>query len=69
MTIERIKKELLKYTDFYGGDIYDTEAIEKATTKQDLAAVIENHRTHLEHMLCDAGTHLDALKDRCGLRY
>ena len=36
MTIAQIKKELLSYEDFYGGDISDTGAIKNASTKKEL---------------------------------
>lgn len=67
MTIKQIKEELLSYKDFYGGDIHDSDSIKKAKSKEELAGVIESYRRHLEYMLCDANTHLDELKKRCGL--
>lgn len=67
MTIKQIKEELLNYTDFYGGDIPASDSIKKANSRQELAEVIESHRSHLENMLCDANIHLDELKKRCGL--
>jgi uncharacterized FlaG/YvyC family protein len=53
---------MLNYRDFYGGDFSDTQAIENAKTKKELAQVIERHRSHLEDMLSDANSHLDSFK-------
>lgn len=69
MKIENIKKEMLKYRDFYGGELLDVCAIEKATTKEELEKIIERHRSHIEAMLSDANRHLDNLKRRCKLGY
>lgn len=67
MTIEKIKEELLKYRDFYGGDLLNISDVEAATTREELSKIIELHRSHMEAMLCDAGSHLDNLKRRTGL--
>lgn len=69
MKIEDIKKEMLNYRDFYGGELLEVGEIEKATTKEELEKIIENHRSHLEMMLSDANGHLDNLKRRCKLGY
>jgi hypothetical protein len=69
MTIEKIKKEMLKWQDFYGGDISDTEAIKNANTKEELSKIIEAHRQLLETMLSDADRHLDNFKRKLGLGY
>lgn len=69
MTLENIKKEMLKYRDFYGGDLLEVGEIEKATTKEELEKIIENHRSYIEAMLSDANGHLDNLKRRCKLGY
>jgi len=36
--------------------------IQEATSKKELAEIIETYRTHLECMLCDAHSHLDNFK-------
>jgi hypothetical protein len=69
MTIENIKKEMLKYRDFYGGNLLEVGEIENATTKEELEKIIENHRSHMEAMLSDANGHLDNLKRKCKLGY
>lgn len=68
MTISKIKEEMKKYRDFYGGDLISLDNIDDATSKEQLAKIIEDHRTHMEMMLCDAHSHLDKFKGRLGLR-
>lgn len=67
MTIKEIKQAMLQYKDFYGGDIPDTEAIEKAKSKKELAALLNNHSYRLEDMLADAQSHLRSFKQKLGL--
>ena len=69
MTIEKIKEEMLKWRDFYGGDISDTEEIKNATSKKELNRIMEKHRQLLEDMLRDADNHLDNFKRKVGLFY
>ena len=69
MTIEKIKEEMLKWRDFYGGDISDTEEIKNATSKEELNSIIEKHRQLLEDMLRDADIHIDNFKRKVGLGY
>lgn len=68
MEIEKIKKEMLKFKDLYGGELLESDKIEKAKTEKDLVEIIESHRTHLEMMANDASRNLDRLKERLGLR-
>jgi hypothetical protein len=67
MTIKKIKKEMLAWRDIYGGDLIGLEKIESATTKKQLNDIMEEHRSHLEMMLCDAHSHLDRFKQKLGL--
>jgi len=67
MKIETIKKEMLKYRDFYGGDISDTKAIENAKTKKELQGILDAHGRFMEDMLCDAQSHLDNFKRKVDL--
>lgn len=67
MSIEEIKEEMIKWRDFYGGDISDTEEIKNAKNKDELNKIIENHRQLLESMLSDANRHLDNFKQKIGL--
>lgn len=67
MKIKDIKEEMLRYVDFYGGDIPDTDAIKKSKTKKELNDIIEGHRKLLENTLCDALSHLDNFKKNVGL--
>lgn len=67
MTLEKIKKEILNYRDFYGGDLPDYERIQKAKTKNELSSILEEHRDYMESMLADAHSHLDNFKRKLGL--
>ena len=58
---------MLKYRDFYGGDISDTKAIENAKTVKELGKILDQHGRFLEDMLCDAQSHLDNFKRKVGL--
>ncbi len=58
---------MLKYRDFYGGELLNISDIEQATTKKELNDIIESHRQHMELMLTDADGHLDNLKRRVDL--
>lgn len=69
MTISEIKDKMKLYTDFYGGDLLDTKEIDEAKTKAQLSLIIEKHRDHLESMLSDAHSHLDAFKTEMGLNF
>lgn len=65
--IEKIKQEMLKYRDFYGGDLLGESEIKNAKTRQELSDIIERHRTHMEDMLGDAHSHIDNFKRRINL--
>lgn len=65
--LDEIKAQMLKYRDFYGGDISEIDMIENATTKEELAAVLNKHEHLLEDMLCDARSHLNNFRKKVGL--
>jgi hypothetical protein len=67
MTIKQIKKQMKDYRDFYGGELLNVSDIDSATTKKELAGIIETHRRHMEMMLCDAHSSLDEFKKKLGL--
>lgn len=69
MKLQDIKKEMLKYIDFYGGDLINSDEIAAATTKLQLEKIIERHRSHMEMMLSDAHSHLNNFKKKVGLGY
>ena len=56
-----------EFRDFYGGDLLNESDIDAARTKAELNRIVENHRNHIEDMLCDANSHLDSFKRKCGL--
>jgi hypothetical protein len=62
MKIKDIKKEILSWKDFYGGDISEIDSIRKAKSKKELSEIIERHRRFMENMLADANNHLDEFK-------
>jgi len=69
MKIEQIKKIMLEYRDFYGGDLLGVSEVEGATTKQELIDIIDRHEAHMESMLSDANSHLNSLRRKTGLHY
>ena len=67
MTIKEIKKNMLKWRDFWGGDIMYTDLIEQAKTKKQLAEVMEMYYRHLEDCGNDALRHCEEFKRKLGL--
>ena len=67
MNIKEIKDKMIKWRDFYGGDLLDLADVDKAKTKKELSAIIERHRSHQESMLSDAHSNLDRFKKNLGL--
>lgn len=67
MTFKKVKTEMKKYKDFYGGDLLSASEIDKAKTRKELNAIIEEHRSFMECMLSDAMSHLDEFKRRIGI--
>jgi len=59
MFIKIKKKRMLKFTDFYGGDLISLENIEKSKTNRDLKECLNRHYRFLEDQNIDALTHLD----------
>lgn len=60
---------MLEYKDYYGGDLINEAEIKNATTKKELASLIEKHRMFMEDMLADAHSHLDHFKNELGLTF
>ena len=54
MLIEEIRRRILKWEDFYGGDILDSEAVEKAKTKKELSQILDRHEDFMYSMYLDA---------------
>lgn len=67
MTIAEKKQKILEWTDFYGGDIIDSEMVEKSKTNEDLIETLNYHDSFMENMLLDAKTHLNLFKKELGL--
>ena len=66
-TLAQLKEEMLKWEDFYGGDIPDYKRILEAKTKIELQKILNEHRVFMEDMLTDALSHLDHFKQKLGL--
>ena len=67
MTIEQIKKQMLAYIDFYGGDIPCIDKIKAAKTKKELKQILWEHEQLMESMLADARSHLNNFERKLGL--
>lgn len=67
MKISDIKKNMIDWNDFYGGDIPDKEAIKNAKTKEELSEILNNHVKLMENTLSDAISHLESFKQELGL--
>ena len=67
MTIKKIKEEMLKWRDFFGGDLEDTERILAAKTKRELKAIMDDRSRLYEDMLADAYTFQRNFERKCGL--
>ena len=67
MDLEKIKHEMKKYRDLYGGRLLDFSLIDDCKTISDCENIIELHRQHLEGMLSDADRNLDNFKKRIGI--
>ena len=57
--LEKLKKEMLKWEDFYSQDIVWTDRIEEATTFKELYRIMQDHRDFLVEQNNDATDHLD----------
>jgi hypothetical protein len=69
MTIKEMKRRMLKFKDFYGGDFLDSSDIIGAKNTKELNSIIERQRHHMEDMLSDAHSHLDSFKRKLGIGY
>lgn len=66
MKLEQIKKRMLEYRDFYGGDLIVTDKINEARTKEELNEILHQHENLLEDSLIDALNHLKKFKREVG---
>lgn len=53
---------MLKWRDFYGADIFESDRIKKARTKKELDAVLRDYRQHMEDREQDALAHFDMFR-------
>jgi len=69
MKIKEIKNKLLKWKDFYGQDIADTEGVKNAKTQKELKEILYKHRDFLEMQNIDATQNLDNFIADLGLTW
>lgn len=67
MTLKEAKKELLKYKDFYGGDLVEIDEIGKAESMEELEEIVNRHIRFLEDQLSDAINDIEQLKQKISL--
>lgn len=67
MTLAEIKKEMIAYRDFWGGDLLDSEQIKKAKNKEELKDIIHSHEAHMESQLADALSNINHFAKKIGL--
>ena len=59
MKLSDIKFKMLKWHDYYGGDIMQRDKIEKAKTRLELFDIMREHIRFLELQNIDAITHAE----------
>lgn len=67
MKISDKKKKMLEWRDFYGGDIFYTDEIQKAKTNKELLEIMDMYYRHLEDVANDAGRHCENFTRSLGL--
>ncbi len=67
MKIADIKKKMIDHRDYFGGDIPQTDEIEKAKTKKELARIMNSYEKTLELMAVDAISHHSRFRKELGL--
>lgn len=59
MTIKNKKVKMLRFYDFYGGDLISLDDVSKAKTNEDLKKCLQRHYRFLEDQHTDALSHMD----------
>lgn len=67
MKIDDIKKQMLEYRDFYGGELLNVSDVEAAKTRQELYDILNQHEAFMESMLSDAMSHMSNFKHKIEL--
>lgn len=67
MTIADMKKEMIKYIDFYGGELLNISDVDAAKTRRELYDILNSHESHMESMLSDAMSSMSEFKKKIGL--
>lgn len=67
MTIGKIKKEMLEWKDFWGGEIINSDEIDKAKTKKELAQILDRHENFMKYQAIDAESHLENFRRKLNI--
>ena len=67
--VERLKKDMMTWKDFYGKHIVSTEQIQNATSMKELKEIMHEHRAFLEEQNANALKHLDETIKNFGLAF
>jgi hypothetical protein len=66
-SIENIKKSMLEWKDFLGGDLINKDLIDKAKTKKDLEQIISLHEAFLDSVHSDMMSHISDFRQKLKL--
>jgi hypothetical protein len=62
MKLEKIKKIMIKWRDFYGQDICAVDEIVNATSKEELLRIINKHIEFIQDQNIDAISHAEEFR-------
>lgn len=61
------KEKLKKWKDFYGGDLINSDEIDKAKTEKELSIILNKHEDFLDSMHCDAMSNISQFRNKLKL--
>lgn len=67
LDLKSIKKQMLEYRDYYGGDLLNVSDIKSAKSKRELRDILQNHYKYIADMANDAQRDLERFQDSLGL--
>ena len=63
-SVHDLKKQMIKWRDFYGGELLAIDKVVTATSMDELEKIMHEHRNFLEAQYNDAVTHIEkAMKE------
>ncbi len=65
--IKKLRNKMLKWKDFYGQDIVETDKIKSAKTIKGLNKILNNHISFIEMQNLDAMSHAESFRKELGL--